>query len=349
MAFVKKVWAPGEDITAAEMQNIEDGLDDIYNQIHTFSGKKTFQDNVYIARADAAGKELIIEDTGTPALEGYMYSGAGIAIGIAQKGSFPTRFETSGSLAEIVAGMINSMYVENHAARHNGPALAIGADPVLQAATIIVDQNGKGDYTDFRDAVTHAGSTDYIYVREGEYYGSDIVLVDSKLTIIGAGPGTIIHNNMTVYGDYFYMSNLKMDASLTMIASNAWLDMIKVEGTLSLNGSNNCFYKGNVVGSILIPTGCDRNIIIGNELQNTSIMEVESNRNVFAGNTFLYSDTSLGDVLDLKGDNNIVIDNSSTYGNFLIKGDNNAVVGNTMVYCVVSDTGAGNTVNNIEF
>ena len=72
MAYNKHVWASGETITSALLNNIEDGVDAISDLAWTFAGQKTFTGNdIIVNKADAGirledtgGKKLWISSTG---------------------------------------------------------------------------------------------------------------------------------------------------------------------------------------------------------------------------------------------------------------------------------------------
>jgi len=71
-------------------------------------------------------------------------------------------------------------------------AVALGEVAGVQAATITVNQDGSGDYTDIPPAVFAAAPGDTIMVAPGEYTGADLYFVSSGIKVIGSGPDTRI-------------------------------------------------------------------------------------------------------------------------------------------------------------
>lgn len=65
-------------------------------------------------------------------------------------------------------------------------AAGIGAQRLLAAGPIIVDQSGGGDYTTLSKAVAAATSGDDILIRPGRY--TEAIVIDKDLTIKGDGP-----------------------------------------------------------------------------------------------------------------------------------------------------------------
>src|SRR3990167_9151216 len=72
----------------------------------------------------------------------------------------------------------------------------------FSVATIIVAADGSGDYETLQEALNHipAGGG-IIYVKEGTYIiNSQIIISTNKITIIGAGAGTILQKNFAAGG-----------------------------------------------------------------------------------------------------------------------------------------------------
>ena len=64
MAYNKHVWASGETITSALLNNIEDAVDGISDSSYTFAGQKTFTGNDIKVSKTSAGIELEDTDSG---------------------------------------------------------------------------------------------------------------------------------------------------------------------------------------------------------------------------------------------------------------------------------------------
>ena len=105
----------------------------------------------------------------------------------------------------------------------------------VEAATIIVDSNGKGNYAKIQDAINAAQGGDTIHVWAGEYY--ERVVIDKKLTLIGNGTNKSIidsggsHNGIKITADNVTISGF--------LVAGGGLSGIKLNHVKNCNLNNN--------------------------------------------------------------------------------------------------------------
>ncbi len=235
---------------------------------------------------------------------------------------------------------------------------------------IIVDGNGKGDYSSIQDAINHAQEGDTILVKSGEY--REVLIINKRVTILGedrnrtkinpasirngfaieirAG-GVILKNlNITNRGNGKYAQAVKIVSPDVKVIGCMIHD---VPVGISIWSSNNTiegckFWNCKDEGVVLMGTkytNCDNNNIVkcyfynngdGVELQYADgnvIMDCIMKDNLHSG----------VDILDFHSEDNLIVNCSitgNTYG-IMYMSDSNALVN-----CTVSDNIDGNIVTN---
>jgi len=187
--YTKKTWSPGDRILDADMNNMEGGLDDIFNQAITFTGVKKFTDPAFLGNAQTLGKGARLSRSGFPTHTKDILTGAGMSFLFSEDSEFGFRFESPlGTLGNMSCGPINDVLLQLHAARH----MTGGADEIAKMADIVVDLNGKGDYETLADAASAGSVNDVIYMREGSYIEDESITLKEAMTLIGSGYATTI-------------------------------------------------------------------------------------------------------------------------------------------------------------
>lgn len=238
---------------------------------------------------------------------------------------------------------------------------------------IIVDGNGKGDYSSIQDAINHAQEGDTILVKSGEY--REVLIINKRVTIVSedrnrtkinptsirngfaieirAG-GVILKNlNITNRGNGKYAQAVKIVSPDVKVIGCMIHD---VPVGISIWSSNNTiegckFWNCKDEGVVLMGTkytNCDNNNIVkcyfynngdGVELQYADgnvIMDCIMKDNLHSG----------VDILDFYSEDNLIVNCSitgNTYG-IMYMSDSNVLVN-----CTVSDNIDGNIVTNDVF
>jgi hypothetical protein len=236
MSFTKKTWAVADIISAVELNRIEQGVEDIYNQAVTMLGIKSFQRDVILSQSDIAGKALYCSTLGVAQSSLGATTTRGILFKEYLGGGF--RFEDSvGALNSIQCGIINGVTPESHRSRHRS------ADNLAIAADIVVDAAGNGDYTTVSAAIAVVTAGQCIFIKTGDYTENAAITIpanvhltgciDSILTMVGANSNIVMlessivsnfrlksttHTSMTeglIYSDTHYcmISNMYIEAS----------------------------------------------------------------------------------------------------------------------------------------
>lgn len=235
---------------------------------------------------------------------------------------------------------------------------------------IVVDGNGKGDYSSIGDAINHAREGDTILVKPGEY--REVLIINKMVTILGEdgnrtkinptsirngfaievrASGAVLKNlNITNYGKGKYAQAVKIVSPDVKVIGCMIHD---VPVGISIWSSNNTikgckFWNCKDEGVVLMGTrytGCDGNSIVncyfynngdGVELQHADgnvIMDCIMKSNLHSG----------VDILDFYSEDNIIVNCSitgNTYGVMYMSGSN------VLVNCTVCDNADGNIVTN---
>ena len=216
MAFTKKTWVPGEKISAANLNRIETGIDDVYNQNVILEGDKLF-DNALIVDYNPNSAKLIMSPGGVDKAK-FEVTTSGVDIitsGIVKFSRASQLLAPPSYVAPLELKTINAVIPEAHASRH----MFGGADFVARAADIIVDAGGDGDYTTLAAAVAACSVGDVIHVKKGSYTET-ISSIPANVTIIGSGNETIItlsSTTFTVNNDFCTIANLKLKGSISIL------------------------------------------------------------------------------------------------------------------------------------
>jgi len=235
---------------------------------------------------------------------------------------------------------------------------------------IIVDGNGKGDYSSIQDAINHAQEGDTILVKSGEY--REVLIINKRVTILGedrnrtkinpasirngfaieirAG-GVILKNlNITNRGNGKYAQAVKIVSPDVKVIDCMIHD---VPVGISIWSSNNTiegckFWNCKDEGVVLMGTkytNCDNNNIVKCYFYNNGDgVELQyADGNVIMGCIMKDNLHSGVDILDFHSEDNLIVNCSitgNTYG-IMYMSDSNALVN-----CTVSDNIDGNIVTN---
>jgi parallel beta-helix repeat protein len=175
----------------------------------------------------------------------------------------------------------------------------------VEAANIIVDWQGAGDYLTIQDAIDNAKSGDIIYVWAGEYRENLNVNID--LTLQGNGTtNTIINGTWT--GDVVYIT----------------ADWVNISGFTITNSGNTWGDAGielyNVENCKINETDCSNN--------NCGIYLYSSSNNIIE-NTTCNSNSQQGIYFFFGSNNNKLINttcHSNNYGIYIFMGDDNEII-----------------------
>ena len=117
---------------------------------------------------------------------------------------------------------------------------------VVEAATIIVDGNGGGDYATIQDAINNATTGDIIYVWSGTYYEN--VIINQTISLVGNGS-----SETTIDGSG--------NSDVVVITKN-WVNMLgfTITGSGSLIGNAGLKLE-NVMNCYVAKTNCTNNHI----------------------------------------------------------------------------------------
>ena len=182
----------------------------------------------------------------------------------------------------------------------------------VDAATIIVDYQGHGDYLRIQDAIKNASSGDTINVWDGIYY--EDIIVNKNIDIIGnSSKNTIIIGNSE-------------EATISIASNNVTFKEFKV--------TNNRFYYKGVGIKIINKKNC---IIKNNNCTNNSIgILLENCNNIKIINNTLYSNVGYGVQLYNSDFNNITDNNfinSKLFGFFSYQSKSNSIINNKFISC----------------
>jgi len=200
-----------------------------------------------------------------------------------------------------------------------------------QAATIVVAQDGNGDYTSIQEAINASEDGDTIQVYDGIYYEN--VTIDKSIDLVGNGSIlTIINSSFQKYK--------------TTITVNVTIDGVKISG-FKITGnyhdagligiwieSNNNTITNNLFSNLR--TGLIINSSRGNRVFNNSFI---NNRNGITITNSLHNNIS----------NNLYNDNED-YGIVLTRSNNNLIIENDCYFQgydgIRLDNSNSNTISN---
>jgi len=104
-----------------------------------------------------------------------------------------------------------------------------------EAATIIVDSNGQGDYTKIQEAIDNASDGDTVYVWAGTYYEN--VIINKSINLLGNGTEKTIVNGSNK-NDVIILTAVNVNISnVSIIGSEKQRSGIKIQS------SKNCYIK----------------------------------------------------------------------------------------------------------
>ena len=104
-------------------------------------------------------------------------------------------------------------------------ALALVLSAEVSARTIIVDQDGEGDFTTISEALEAAEDGDLVEVWEGRYNINTTLFVNTSLTLRGNGTGRTVLNGSSALGFNLMVLNVG-DVSVegfSMLAGSGYL------------------------------------------------------------------------------------------------------------------------------
>jgi parallel beta-helix repeat protein len=183
----------------------------------------------------------------------------------------------------------------------------------VNAAAIIVDLNGNGDYTSIQEAIDNANPGDIIYVWNGTYHGN--ITIDKELTLIGNDTQHTIING-TGLGDVVYITASWVNISGFTIQNSGINDLNSQDSGIRVNYHYdyihiyNNFITKNFYG-IFLKESSDYNIIENNIIVNNK-------------KSAIYCDQS---------DSNLIIQNNCSnnndYGIYVWGSSSNSILNNT--------------------
>jgi parallel beta-helix repeat protein len=219
----------------------------------------------------------------------------------------------------------------------------------VEAVSIVVDCNGKGDYKTIQEAINSANHNDTIYVWAGEY--NENLVIKKPITLIGNGSKkSIINGNrikftINISSDFVNISNFKIKKGLnsgiylfksnkcnisTNFCSNTNDDGIELwESEKNIIMNNNC--SKNEENGILLYNS-NGNFILNNTCENNQyngIILYKSNDNKIDNNTCIFNCENI--YLKLSNNNSLLRNNCSQgrdYGIYLDSGMKNRIKNN---------------------
>ena len=164
----------------------------------------------------------------------------------------------------IVAGVIVAVFMIPIILMSSPTLMFFGG---YSGTTIIVDENGNGDYTVLQTAITNADEGDTIRIWDGSYstfIGNVATISTDGLALVGNGSSTIIdggglNNGIVITADNISIRELTIDDCSGAITVNHGYDDISLDN-LTVTNSNN----GISVGSTFVPSDWSYNIQITN-------------------------------------------------------------------------------------
>jgi len=224
--------------------------------------------------------------------------------------------------------------------------------PTVTAATIIVDQNGGGNYTAIQAAVNAANPGDTIYVWAGNY--NEMITIDKTLTLIGNGT-----ENTTIDGFGYAYHTVSINANWTNITGFKFTNSTYGYASLDIYNRNNCsIYNNNFTNNYygINAWYSDHNTIKNNTFYNNSESGCslsQSTSNYILNNTFVL-ENKIGLYIYFSDHN--TIDNNSFLNNYvalqIYYGDHNTVNNSLLVdnyYAIYLQGSSSSDINNNSF
>jgi len=208
LPFTKKVWVPGEKIPATELNRIETGIDDVYDQAVELSANKTFDDGIEIPY----NVKLIRSVAGVSKAEIYLDASGKLLLVVPSGAGFDFK-KVTGEVAPLTLKNINGIPPDAHAYNH----MRGGSDRVAREADIAIDVNGDGDYTTLAAGLAALSDGDSVFIAKGTFSEvGNFTISENDVTIRGAGFSTQLDFTSTsqpgiiVTGDRVKISDLIM-------------------------------------------------------------------------------------------------------------------------------------------
>jgi len=314
MTFVKKLWVTAEKISATELNRIETGIDDWYNQnVSDVDNIKMFEDALVIDKNPNGARIELMDGVD---LRGVIGIEAAKGMYIDSLGGSVKCLDSSGSTENVDLGSINGVVVENHHLRH----MHGGSDYITKGAQIIVGPDG--DYATLQLALAAAVSGDKIYIEPGAYeITSNITISTNNLTIIGSGN----HTELNAPAGLTYTIDIAGD---NIVFENMAVSFTYATVSLIVSGDNN-IVRGITIRNDVWTTTVSSIVITGSNnnvshctLYHMSVAGIVHNIYINGGD---YNIISYNDIRGLGGDSKCVSINSGYYnivkGNYIYEGN----------------------------
>ncbi len=176
-----------------------------------------------------------------------------------------------------------------------------------EAATIVVDKQGGGDYTRIQSAIDNASANDTILVKPGTY--NESIIIDRSISLVGSGSkNTVIDGGwnvdvVVVNSDNVVVSDIWVTNGDTGIlinnVSNVTVRDVKTSSTeigiFVYKGGHNTLFNNTCLSwrySGIMLAGAGNNILHNNTLNHNGIYGIlleSSSYNMLADNTFIGS------------------------------------------------------------
>jgi len=150
--------------------------------------------------------------------------------------------------------------------------------------TIIVDQEGSGDYTSIQDAINNSKNGDTVHVYSGNY--TELLTIDKSISLIGIGDPLVYHVEEDTTNIMITADNVKIE-NFTVINKND--GKVILSNNIYVDSSKVIIQNCELLGDIGIYCSNNNNItIIGNTYYNShylirliSAEDIEINKNTF--------------------------------------------------------------------
>jgi parallel beta-helix repeat protein len=238
--------------------------------------------------------------------------------------------------------------------------------------SIIVSNNGDGDYTTIQEAIDNAPEGSVVYVKKGSY--NEIINIKKELSLIGedkantvinpiseknkyairlGAPGSIIRNfSITNGAPGLYTTGIRISASKTEIHNcNIYDTPVGIASWNSDGIIDNCKFWGcedegiALIGNSL--SGCNRNKITNCIFyENCDGIELQYSSNNTISNCEFYKNTHTGIDAIASSNNNNTISNCKIYNNEVHGIYLSASSDNKIIDCSILKNNDGNIIMN---